>query len=317
MNDSQLFRDALKTNNLKLLQKVPKSDLHNHSTRGGNKRFLENVWKIEIKTPDKYSSLEDMQAWYEKNIKPQSQSKKGYWLLIEAAFRQAHEDGISILHMSFGLNSKDKFDYNLSEYLEIIEYLHQEHAPTTTFIPEIGFGKHQDPKAAEDHFDELLEYNFFKSIDLRGDENLPAKPFRNIFQKAEKHGLLKKSHIGEYGEVKSIHEAIESLELDQIQHGIIAHKSKSLMREISSRNIQLNICPTSNVMLGFASSYKTHPIRELYDNGINVTINSDDILIFDQSVSQEYLNLYNANLFSVEELNAIRLQGLKSSNYVQ
>ncbi len=63
-------------------------------------------------------------------------------------------------------------------------------------------------------------------------------------------------------------------------------------------------------MLNRVKGYNSHPIKELYSYGIPVTINSDDMLIFNQSVSQDYLNIYNSGLLSAKELNEIRETGL-------
>jgi len=82
------------------------------------------------------------------------------------------------------------------------------------------------------------------------------------------------------------------------------------MKWLARNKIQFNVCPTSNVMLGRVKSYIEHPIRILYDYEIPITINSDDMLIFNQSVSQEYLNLYKCGLMTVEELDCIRKRGL-------
>ena len=76
------------------------------------------------------------------------------------------------------------------------------------------------------------------------------------------------------------------------------------------RRIPLHICPTSNIRLGRIHGYSVHPIRTLFDHGVSVTINSDDIAIFDTSVSEEYVHLYQANVFSASELDAIREYGL-------
>lgn len=84
------------------------------------------------------------------------------------------------------------------------------------------------------------------------------------------------------------------------------------MNWLADHNIQLNICPTSNVMLNRVENLKAHPIRRLYDYGVKVTINSDDILIFGQSVSNEYLSLYENGVFNAHELNKIRKNGLES-----
>ena len=134
-----------------------------------------------------------------------------------------------------------------------------------------------------DKLDQFLAHNYFKSIDMYG---------------------------GEFGTAELIREAVEELELDQVQHGITAVNSQSVMTWLCDNNIQLNICPTSNILLSRVDAYTVHPIKKLYDNGIKVTINTDDMLIFDQSVSQEFFNLYNAGLFNVTELNEIRENAL-------
>jgi len=55
---------------------------------------------------------------------------------------------------------------------------------------------------------------------------------------------------------------------------------------------------------------KNHPIQKLYRSGVNVTINSDDILVFDSDVSKEYLRLYDNCVLTTEELDNIRLNGM-------
>jgi adenosine deaminase len=69
-------------------------------------------------------------------------------------------------------------------------------------------------------------------------------------------------------------------------------------------------CPTSNVMLGRVESLAEHPIRKLYEAGVKVTVNTDDVLVFGQSVSDEFLNLYRVGLFDAAELDELRQNGL-------
>jgi adenosine deaminase len=64
------------------------------------------------------------------------------------------------------------------------------------------------------------------------------------------------------------------------------------------------------VLLGRVESLAEHPIRKLYDAGVRVTVNTDDVLVFGHSVSDEFLNLYRAGLFSAAELDEIRQNGL-------
>ncbi|HLF65807.1 MAG TPA: hypothetical protein VI603_18745, partial [Saprospiraceae bacterium] len=74
----------------------------------------------------------------------------------------------------------------------------------------------------------------------------------------------------------------------------------------------LNVCPTSNLRLARVSEMSAHPVRALLDAGIQVTINSDDLLVFDQTVSEEYLNLYNAGVLSAAELDEIRVKAFRN-----
>jgi hypothetical protein len=121
------------------------------------------------------------------------------------------------------------------------------------------------------------------------------------------------AHVGEWGSADSVQRAVEELELDEVQHGIAAAQSTSVMKFLADNRIRLNICPTSNVLLGRADSLAGHPIRKLYDAGVKVTINTDDVLVFGQSVSDEFLNLYRAALFDAAELDEIRQNGLIDS----
>ena len=122
-----------------------------------------------------------------------------------------------------------------------------------------------------------------------------------------------KAHVGEFGSADDVLEAVDTLELHEVQHGIAAAESPYAMRWLADHRIRLNVCPTSNVMLGRVENIRRHPIRQLYDQGVPVTINTDDLLIFDQSVSQEYLNLHRCGLMTAEELNEIRLTGLAAA----
>jgi len=79
---------------------------------------------------------------------------------------------------------------------------------------------------------------------------------------------------------------------------------------IKERNIRLNICPSSNYVLGAVRDMTNHPARKLFDKGILLTINTDDLLVFDSGVSEEYLYLYKLGLFDTDELNEIRKNSL-------
>ena len=120
-----------------------------------------------------------------------------------------------------------------------------------------------------------------------------------------------KAHAGEFGTADSVMEAIEVLELDAVQHGIGAAGSSTVMKWLAGLQIPLNVCPTSNIRLKRISSYKTHPIRILFDHGVNVTVNTDDALVFRDGNSEQYRKLYRCGLFTPDELDMIRKNGLE------
>jgi adenosine deaminase len=98
------------------------------------------------------------------------------------------------------------------------------------------------------------------------------------------------------------------LELEEVQNGIAAAESPSVMRFLADHQIRLNICPTSNILLGRVS--RVHPIRKLLDAGVIVTVNSDDAIVFGAGASEELLSLYQVGVFTAKELDQIRRWGL-------
>lgn len=299
------FIQALESNNLLDMRKIPKGDLHNHITRGGNKRYIEEWAGVSIPKCPQLRDLEDMNRWNAQYIKPLLQGKFGYEKRIEAAFVQANFDGVKMLHMSVGIGEETFYDDSVEKLVEAIKRIHNTYAPEITFIPEIAVLTSTPISETNEKLDRFLEQDYFKSIDIYGDE-YAVPSFKTVFRKAKDKGLILKAHVGEFGPADLVKRAVEELELEQVQHGISAANSKSVMNWLQNNKIQLNICPTSNLLLGRVKSYKEHPIRTLFDNGVKVTINTDDMIIFDQSVSEEFFNLYHSGILKPSELNAIR-----------
>src|SRR5262249_59603131 len=97
-----------------------------------------------------------------------------------------------------------------------------------------------------------------------------------------------KAHVGEWGNADSVWRAVEELELDEVQHGIAAADPPAVMRFLAEHRIRLNICPTSNLMLGRVEALASHPIRKLFYARVRLTVNSDDMAMFGQSVPTSF-----------------------------
>lgn len=308
------FIEALKQGDLEAIRKCPKADLHNHFVLGGSRRFLKERTGRDIQPINEpLHSMDEMHAWNSENIGDYFNSPEDRRMLINAAFVQAKEDGVTILEIGedvWGLG--EFFHGNIDELVDAFETAHREIASEIELRLQIGMSRHCDIAYLEDCLSHFWGCKAFYSIDLYGDELAqPIENFQPIYRRAKAEGLRLKAHVGEWGTAEDVRRAVECLELDEVQHGIAAAEDPSVVHFLADNHIRLNITPSSNYLLGRVADLKTHPIAELYRSGVDVTINSDDVLIFDSDVSKEYLRLYQSGCLTAEELDDIRKNGLK------
>jgi adenosine deaminase len=123
---------------------------------------------------------------------------------------------------------------------------------------------------------------------LAGDEaGYPPEPFIEAYRVAEKAGLGCTVHAGEWAGAASVRGALE-LPVTRISHGVRAIEDPVLVEELARRGITLEVCPTSNVVLGVFPTYEEHPFPALREAGIPLTLGSDDPPYFGASVGGEY-----------------------------
>lgn len=306
-----LFCEGLSENDIVKLLEVPKSDIHNHSTKGCRRAWLEEHLKRSFpKPPDRFDGLRGMQEWFTATIKPYCKDIEGMLIRWEGAFAEARRNNIKRLSMNFGASEIDLIG-GMDAFKSIIRDFHLKYCSNTVFEPEITYISACNVEQEAEKIDRYISTGFFKSIDVCGGENVqPFEAFLPLYRKAEQYHLSKKMHVGETGPAENVMRAVEVLGLSEVHHGINAAASAKVMRFLADNRIQLNVCPSSNVMLGYAIGYRDHPIKILYENGVKVTINTDDLLIFDSSIENEYLLLYRAGTLSAGQLDEIRKNGL-------
>jgi aminodeoxyfutalosine deaminase len=106
---------------------------------------------------------------------------------------------------------------------------------------------------------------------------------------------------------------VEYLGVERIGHGVTAVRDPALIKHLKERNITIESCPTSNVRTGVIPSLCHHPIRNLFDYGVNLTANSDDPTMFNTDMNNEYLQLHEVLGFNVPELFRLSLNAVNSS----
>jgi len=152
------------------------------------------------------------------------------------------------------------------------------------------------------------------ALGLGGPEkNIPPELFFETFARARNSGLPSLPHARETEGPQSIWGAIKTLSAVRIGHGVRCLEDMELVAYLREEQIPLDVSPTSNVCLGVAPTLKEHPLPQLLDEGLLVTINSDDPPMFDTTLTDEYLRVVAAFDFDKERIKQFVLNGVCAS----
>jgi len=152
------------------------------------------------------------------------------------------------------------------------------------------------------------------AFDLAGGEKgNPASVHVAAFKYAREHNLGVTVHAGEGDGAESIRQAVHVCGANRIGHGTRLIEDPDLTQYVNDRRIALEVCLTSNVQTKVADSYETHPFREYFDRGLNVTLNTDNRLMSGTTLTDEYVYAAEHLGLTVDELAGIALNGFESA----
>ncbi len=152
------------------------------------------------------------------------------------------------------------------------------------------------------------------SVDIGGREaQFPPKPFAEAYERARQMGLHLVAHAGEAAGPQSIWDAIEFLKVDRIGHGVTARDDPKLIAVLKEKQIGIEMCPVSNVRTGVVKSIQDHPIREFFDEGLLVTVNSDDPSLFHTDMNNEFIQIHQHHGFTIPELFQLSMNGIETA----
>ncbi|MGF1640190.1 MAG: adenosine deaminase [Rhodospirillales bacterium] len=117
----------------------------------------------------------------------------------------------------------------------------------------------------------------------------PPERFARVFARAREAGLRTVAHAGEEGPAAFIAGALDELHAERIDHGVRCLEEPALVARLARQRIPLTVCPLSNVRLGVVPDLARHPLRELIECGLFVTVNSDDPAYFGGDLNRNYL----------------------------
>ncbi|MFZ5707514.1 MAG: adenosine deaminase [Pseudomonadota bacterium] len=122
----------------------------------------------------------------------------------------------------------------------------------------------------------------------------PPSKFARVFARAGEMGLLRVAHAGEEGPPTYVHEALDMLHVDRLDHGNRALEDADLVTRLARSAMTLTVCPLSNLKLCVVDDIAVHPIEAMLRLGIRATINSDDPAYFGGYVNDNYRALIPA-----------------------
>ena len=320
--DSKTFIKALETRDKTLLKKVPRTDVHNHAGLGGDFKSWIRKERLDIEeNTHHFPDFTDFQRFVDKiytypyENPTNKQNRERVLSLFEATYELAVADGVTYIEPGIDALIIDYFEGDINWMTTELKKQIDKYSEKLTIKPDVGMIRVFPMDEVERTIYPCIESGFFSALDIFADERFgPPENYTEIYSAAKKAGMKLKAHAGELLNADFVRRSVEVLELDEIQHGIAASSSPEVMRFLADNNIRLNICPSSNIQLCQVASFKKHPMRILLDNGVNISLNTDDAIIFGQTSSDEFFNMYNTGLYSAEELDEVRLNGFPKNS---
>ena len=148
---------------------------------------------------------------------------------------------------------------------------------------------------------------------IGGDERQAAPElFRDVYAYAAANGLRLTAHAGETAGPGSVWGAL-NLPAERIGHGFTASQDPELVEALSTRQVPVEICISSNLRTGICATVAEHPVRNYFDQGVMVTLNTDDPAMFETSLSREYQLAQDTFGFTDEHLRELARNSFEAS----
>jgi adenosine deaminase len=130
----------------------------------------------------------------------------------------------------------------------------------------------------------------------------PPSKFVHVFDRARDEGFLTVAHAGEEGPPEYIHEALDLLKVERIDHGVRSLEDPALVERLAKDQTPLTVCPLSNIKLRVFDTLEEHNLKKLLDAGLCASINSDDPAYFGGYIGENFLQTQRALELSADEI---------------
>lgn len=163
-------------------------------------------------------------------------------------------------------------------------------------------------------FMKYVNFNDIVGVDLAGDEiKFPPENFINFFNFIQSCKLPITIHAGEITSAQQIWTSIKYLHAKRIGHGVKIIEDQDLINYVREKDIAFEMCPISNYQTGAYTDFATHPIKQLLNKNIRVTLNSDDPTVQNTTLIDDYNICAEHMKFSLDDFKTLNLNAIHAS----
>ena len=306
---------------------IPKAELHLHiegtlepelmfevAKRNNTKLVYRSV--EELRTAYNFRNLRDFLNIYYKGSEVLL-NKQDFYDLTFAYLRKAQSQ--KVLHTEISFDPQAHTSRGV-DFETVIDGIHEalidaqkKWGISTRLV--MCFLRDLDSKSAMSTLEKALPYkDWIVAVGLDSAElgNPPSK-FKKVFEQTLEEGFITVAHAGEEGPAEYIWDALNLLKISRIDHGNNSLEDKILIQELVRRKIPLTLCPLSNLRLHVVDRMENHPLKKMMEEGLLVTVNSDDPAYFGGYINENYLAVQKALNLSKKDVYNLAKNSFKSS----
>ena len=300
----------------RLIQALPKVELHLHIEGTLEPEMMFSLAaKHGAKLP--YASVEEVRRAYNFHDLQSFldlyyagcdvlRDRSDFYALAMAYFTRAHHDNVVHAELFFDPQTHTARNVPMEVIIgglrDAAHDAHKRYGITSSLI--LCFLRHLSEEDAFATLEMALPYRSeFVGVGLdSGEKGNPPSKFQRVFAKAKEHGLHLVAHAGEEGPAAYIHEAIDLLHVERIDHGVRCDEDPALVKQLAAKRMALTVCPLSNLKLCVVKDLREHNFAKLLRAGVHVTINSDDPAYFGGYIGENYRATADALDLTAHEL---------------
>ncbi len=311
----------------KLIKGIPKAELHLHIEGSLEPELMfELAERNGVELP--YSSVEEVRQAYQFSDLQSFldiyyagagvlQQTEDFYDLTWAYLERMHSEHVR--HVEIFFDPQTHTDRGISINTVITGIYNalddaREQFGITSFLI-LCFLRHLSEESALATLEAALPFrDWIEGIGLDSSEvGFPPENFERAFARAAENGLRKVAHAGEEGPPEYIWQALDLLGVSRIDHGVRCTEDQKLVQRLVQKQMPLTVCPLSNIKLRVFDKMEDHNLKKMLDQGIRVTINSDDPAYFGGYMNDNFLAIQKGLNLSEQDIVEIAKNGFRSS----